>query len=146
MGSPDIKCFHCLMDSGCCWGKRDQIRVQKDKTNTSLSPRGSSTEQREHLGSAPSHLTYPSKTSPSEPKLSLISKANVGTAPFPVPALFYVSPRVFPIPAKPAPLQSPLPSPKKGPVLEQKRKGSHQKRSAARIAGLHVFCESSSHG
>lgn len=101
------------MDSGCCWGRRGQIQVQKDKRNTSLSPRGSSREQREHLGSAPSHLTYPSKTSPSEPRLSLISKANVGTAPFPVPGLFYLSPGEFPIPAKSAPLQSPLPSQKK---------------------------------
>lgn len=94
-------------------GKETPDPGPKGKTNTSLSPRGSSTEQRERLGSAPSHLIYPSKTSPSEPKLSLISKANVGTAPFPVPGLFYLSPRVFPISAKSAPLQSLLPSQKK---------------------------------
>lgn len=99
-----------------------------------------------HLGSGPPHLTYPSKTSPSEPKLRLISKANVGTFPFSVPGLFYISPRGISQLSQISTSPEPSSLPAKAPVLErEKRKDSHQKHYALHIAGLHVFCDCNSH-
>lgn len=50
---------------------------------------------RKGLGSAPSPPIPPSNTSPSEPKLRSVSKANVGTFPFSVLGLLYIHPWVF---------------------------------------------------
>lgn len=47
------------------------------------------------LGSAPSPPIPPSNASPYEPKLRLISKANVGTFSFSVLGLLYIHPWVF---------------------------------------------------
>ena len=115
---------------------RDQTWVQKDRRKTSrhLCRAGKSC-----LGSGPSHLTYSSKTSPSEPKLRLISKANVGTLPFSGPGLFYINPRVFLSSAKSAPLRSPLLSQQKG-LFWSKRRGKAHTKSITHCVSLGYMC------
>lgn len=143
--SCNIKCFHCLMDSGCSWGNEGLDPGPEGKQKKLPEPqRQLHGASKSHLGSAPSLLTYSSKTSPTEPKLRLISKANMGTYPFSVPGLFYISPWGFLNSVKSASLRSPLLSQQKC-LFWSKRKDSHQKHSALHIAGLHVFCDCNSH-
>lgn len=123
-----MKCFHCLMHSGCFWGnQRPDLGPKGSEKNLPGPQRQLRRAGKSHLGSGPSHLTYPSQTSPSEPKLRLISKANVGTLPFSVPGLFYISPRVFLSSAKSAPLRSPLLSQQKRLFWSERREKTHTK-------------------
>lgn len=118
-------------------GKRnDRSGSERIRRKHCRAPEAALEANKQGLGSAPSPPILPSNTSPSEPKLRSISKANVGTFPFSVLGLLYIRPWVFLIQIWP--LRSPLLSLWFGA-------GSHQKHYTTCIAGRHVFHDSSSH-